>query len=110
MMDACSNSGRPGFAKDEGTGFQKSWVVILLGHTEARREVVRADKNAVEPLHRKNLVEVLHRWDTLDIGKENVAGVVVFDICLQLRFQVFALERPSCPLSLERTQFARPYH
>ena len=82
MMDACSDSGCPGFAKDEGAGFQKSRVIILLGHTEARGEVVRADKNAVEPLHRKNLLEVLQRCDTLDIGKENVAGVVVFEICL----------------------------
>ena len=50
----------------------------------------------------KDAIEGLHGRDALDVGEQDMVGVMVVDIVPQFRFEVFAVEGPPGPFALER--------
>ena len=102
VMDSGTDSGGPGLAEDEGAGFKELGVVVLFGDAQTGGEVVWSDEDTVEAFFCKDAIEGLHGRDALDVGEQDMVGVMVVDIVPQFRFEVFAVEGPPGPFALER--------
>ena len=58
--------------KDSFTCRQKVGMVVLLGHTEAARKIVRADKHAIQPRYGEYLIQRLYCGNAFNVNDEQL--------------------------------------